>query len=160
MKNFYDKVELRIVSMFDSYMELSRKQYEYCPGVCLHPSEIHALRYIASASTINMTELARSLSMTRGGISKCIGKLEKMGLVRRYKYVKNQKEIYLHLTEKGVEAYLGHELYHAKMKDAIEKFGCSLTGEEEKVILHFLDTYLAQQKGLQNEANTKKMKGE
>ncbi len=105
MEQFYEKTEQRFISIFNVYAELLRKQYEYCPGILLYPSEIHVLRCIAMSSTINMTELSNLTGMTRGGVSKCIVKLEKMELVRRYKYIKNQKEIYLHLTEKGLEAF-------------------------------------------------------
>lgn len=142
MEQFYEKTEQRFISIFNIYAELLRKQYEYCPGVLLYPSEIHAIRCIASAGTINMTELSNLTGMTRGGVSKCIVKLEKMELVCRYKYIKNQKEIYLHLTEKGLEALQGHELYHVDMEKRVESFGRTLTDEQAERILNFLDVYL------------------
>lgn len=144
MDGFYDAVESRIVRILNTYTEMQRKSYEYCPGVVLHPSEIHAIECIALTNPINITELSRILEMSKGGVSKCVDKLEKLGLVRRYKYMRNQKEVYLHLTELGVEAFKGHESYHRGMVSAVEEYGHQLTKEQGKEILRFLDMYLEQ----------------
>lgn len=144
MNGFYEEVESRMVRILNTYTEMQRRCYEYCPGVALHPSEIHAIECIALTNPINITELSRILEMSKGGVSKCVNKLEKLGLVRRYKYMRNQKEVYLHLTERGVEAFKGHKAYHRRMVKAIEEYGVQLTKEQGTEILRFLDTYLEQ----------------
>ncbi len=148
MYEFYNEVEKQVVRIFNCYSELQRRQYEYSPGARLYPSEIHAIECIALTNPINVTELSRMLGMTKGGVSKCVGKLEKMGLVRRYKYVRNQKEVYLHLTEQGLAAFQGHQDYHQGMNQAMEAYGEGLTQEQGEEILRFLNTYLEQMQGL------------
>ncbi|MCI5705614.1 MAG: MarR family transcriptional regulator [Pseudoflavonifractor sp.] len=148
MDGFYNEVEQRIVRIFNTYMEMQRRQHEYCPGILLYPSEIHAIECIALTNPINITELARALGMTKGGISKCVVKLEKLGLVRRYKYIRNQKEVYLHLTGAGVDAFHGHEQYHAGMDRAMAAYGDQLCQEQGEEILKFLDIYSEQMNGL------------
>lgn len=148
MSGFNEEVERRFVRIFNAYTEMQRRRHEYYPGICLYPSEIHAIECVALTNPINITELSRMLGMTKGGASKCVVKLEKMGLVRRYQYVKNQKEIYLHLTELGVHAFHGHQKYHQGMDQAMETYGEALTKEQGDEILSFLDTYLLQMQGL------------
>lgn len=148
MGEFFHEIEKRMVCIFNSYTEMQHRQQEYCPGALLYPSEIHAIECIALTNPINMTELSRMLGMTKGGVSKCIVKLEKLALVRRYKYIKNQKEVYLHLTELGLEAFHGHQRYHQGMDEAVKAYGKRLTKEQGAEILRFLDIYLSQMQGL------------
>ncbi len=158
MKDFYEAVEERFVRILNTYTELQRKKHEYFPGVALYPSEIHAIECIALTSPLNITELAKALGMTKGGASKCVDKLEKMGLVRRYKYMRNQKEVYLHLTELGVEAFHGHEEYHRGMVQAMNTYGEQISQGQGEEILRFMDTYLEQMRLLNGTCETEKCK--
>lgn len=146
--NLYSDAEHHMVQLFNRYMELSKKSYEYCEGIRLYPNEIHTVEYIAVSSTTNLTDIANQLSLTKGAVSKMIGKLESMGLLVRYKYHPNQKEIYIHLTELGVRAYEGHKAYHADMWKQLSGYFEKLDEEHQRVILDFLETYLQGLQGL------------
>lgn len=148
MGKFHAEAEATIVRLLNCYSNLQRSKYEYCPGVALYPSEIHAIECIALTGTINLTELSKQLGLTRGAVSKGIVKLEKMGLVRRFKYVSNQKEVYLHLTELGVQAYEGHKRYHETMDRVIKAYGEQIPEETGEEILRFLQLYLEQMQKL------------
>lgn len=148
MSNFYAEAEETIVRLLNCYTNLQRSKHEYCPGIALYPTEIHAIECIALTSTINLTELSKKLCLTRGAVSKGIAKLEKMGLVRRYKYMSNQKEVYLHLTELGVQAYEGHRRYHEAMNRAMAAHTEQIPEESKKEILRFLQIYLEQMQEL------------
>lgn len=148
MRQFFAEAEEVIVRLLNCYTGLQRTKHEYCPGVELYPSEIHAIECIALTSTINLTELSKKLGLTRGAVSKGVLKLEKMGLVRRYKYVSNQKEVYLHLTERGVEACEGHRRYHESMNRTMQEYCESIPEGTRDEILRFLQMYLEQMNGL------------
>ncbi|WP_209341480.1 MarR family transcriptional regulator [Flavonifractor sp. AGMB03687] len=162
MDSFYGEIETRFVRIFNTYAEMQRNRHEYCPGVALTPLEIHAIERIAITNPINITELSLALDMTKGGVSKCVDRLEKLGLVRRYKYMRNQKEVYLHLTEQGVDAFHGHERYHRVADQVIIDYGKQLSPETQDEILGFLDMYLKQMNILLNQPNetTSNEKGE
>ena len=149
MKKLHEKTEAYMVRLFNCYTDMQKKRHTYADGIELYPSEIHAIERIAEMSTINLTDLAKYLGLTKGAISKSIVKLEQLGLVRRYKYVSNQKEVYLHLTEKGVQAYRGHKEYHAAMDKAMEQYCESVPDEKGQEILRFLDIYLAEMQKLE-----------
>lgn len=148
MKQLFSDAEAYMVRLFNCYAEMQKRPYEYCPGVKLYPSEIHAIECIASMSAVNLTELAKQLGLTKGAVSKSVAKMERLGLVRRYKYVSNQKEVYLHLTELGVKAYEGHKAYHEAMADAMERYCRGISEEKGHEILHFLEMYLSEMKKL------------
>lgn len=147
--NRYSEAEHYMVQLFNRYVELSKKCYEYCEGISLYPNEIHTVEYIAESSTTNMTDIANQLGLTKGAVSKMIAKLENLGLLVRYKYQPNQKEIYIHLTRLGVEAYEGHKEYHQDMWKRLSGYFAALDQEHQGVIVDFLDNYLAGMRKLQ-----------
>lgn len=147
--SLYADAEHYMVQLFNRYMELSKKSYEYCEGIALYPNEIHTVEYIAVSSTTNLTEIANQMGLTRGAVSKMIGKLENLGLLVRYKYHPKQKEIYVHLTKVGVQAYEGHKKYHATMWERLSRYFESLEEGQRQVILAFLRQYLEGMRGLQ-----------
>lgn len=138
----YADVEHYMVQLFNRYMELSKKSYEYCEGIPLYPNEIHTVEYIAVSSTTNLTEIANQMGLTRGAVTKMISKLENLGLLVRYKYHPKQKEIYVHLTKAGVRAYEGHKEYHAMMWERLSGYFQSLEESQRQVVLDFLEQYL------------------
>lgn len=148
MKGFYQDVETIMVRLFNCYANLQRTRHTYGTDVELYPSEIHAIECIATMNTINLTELSKQLGVTKGAVSKIVAKLEKHGLLRRYKYVSNQKEVYFHLTEQGMLAYEGHKRYHQSMDWALEQYGEQLTTEQGEEILRFLQFYFEQMQTL------------
>lgn len=140
--NRYAEVERTLDQMFNRLLELSRKSYEYCPGVSLYPNEIHTVEYIAVTSSTNMTDIANRMGLTKGAVSKMIAKLENQGLLERYKYQPSQKDIYIHLTELGVQAYEGHRIYHTAMDKQLADYFSTLDQEHQGAILDFLEKYL------------------
>ena len=139
-----------MMELFNRSLELSKKSYEYCPGVSLYPNEIHTVEYIAESSTTNMTDIANRMGITKGAVTKMVAKLEEQGLLVRYKYRPSQKEIYVHLTELGVRAYEGHKAYHAVMRQQLSSSFDGLDRDHQQTILDFLELYLAEMNNLEN----------
>lgn len=156
MEHFYHEAEKQIVRMLGAYVEMQRKQHEYCPNIWLYPSEAHAIECVALVNPINMTELAKMLGLSKGGATKCVAKLDKMGLLRRYKYVQNQKEVYLHLTEMGVQVFEGHKRYHHSMEQAMKAYCEQLDAQKKEGIIQFLGMYLEQMHHLLDSSDTEK----
>lgn len=140
--NLYAEMEHCITQLFNRYSELSKRSYEYCEGVSLYQNEIRTMEYIAVSSTTNLTDIANQTGLTRGAVSKMIVKLEGMGLLVRYKYHPKQKEIYVHLTQKGVLAYEGYKLYRSDMDEQLYRYFHAQGEEEQRNIVEFLAHYL------------------
>ena len=144
----YEELSSCMTRMFNRYSELSKRSYAYCEGVKLYPNEIRTLRYIEVSSTTNFTDIANQAGLTRSAVSKMIVKLEHMGLVMRYRYYPTQKEIYVHLTEKGVSACEGYERYHDEMNRHLNRYFGALRTDQKLDILAFLHFYITEQKCL------------
>jgi DNA-binding MarR family transcriptional regulator len=149
-KSRFPEADYYMMELFNRSLELSKKSYEYCPGVSLYPNEIHTVEYIAESSTTNMTDIANRMGITKGAVTKMVAKLEEQGLLVRYKYRPSQKEIYVHLTELGVRAYEGHKAYHAVMRQQLSSSFDGLDRDHQQTILDFLELYLAEMNNLEN----------
>ena len=149
-KSRFPEADYYMMELFNRSLELSKKSYEYCPGVSLYPNEIHTVEYIAESSTTNMTDIANRMGITKGAVTKMVAKLEEQGLLVRYKYRPSQKEIYVHLTELGVRAYEGHKAYHAVMRQQLSSSFDGLDRDHQQTILDFLERYLAEMNNLEN----------
>lgn len=147
--NRYSEAEHAVMQLFNRFSELSKKTYEYCPGVSLYPNEIHTIEYIALTSSTNMTDIANQMGLTKGAVSKMIVKLESQGLLERYKYQPSQKDIYIHLTKLGVQAFEGHKAYHASMWANLNSYFGELEQEHQQVVLDFLGAYLKEMQKLE-----------
>jgi DNA-binding MarR family transcriptional regulator len=64
---------------------------------------------IGDNTGMNVTEFAAAAGVTKGAISQLVSKLEKKGIVRRYKKSTNDKEVFLELTKSGQEVYQKHK---------------------------------------------------
>lgn len=76
-------------------------------------SEIHTIRAIEELEEANVTEISRSLNMTRGAISKITKKLLKKGLIESYQLPDNRQKVFFRLTKAGRPLYEEHEKRHA-----------------------------------------------
>jgi DNA-binding MarR family transcriptional regulator len=111
----------------------------------LYHSERHMLDKIGDNTGMNVTEFATASGVTKGAISQLVTKLEKKGVVRRYKKSTNDKEVFLELTKSGLEAYQKHkEINTQTILPLIEELS---KHSEEKVkflleMFHWFDNYL------------------
>ena len=138
---WYQETEDYMMRLLTRNVELSKKRHEYCPGISLYPNEIHTVEYIAVSSATNLTDIASQMGLTRGAVSKMIGKLEEMGLLVRFKYNPRQKEIYVHLTELGVQAYEGHKAYHAQMNARLCQMFHGFSQEQKEAVMTYIRQY-------------------
>ena len=85
----------------------------------LYPSEIHTIEAIGIDRNLNITDLSKKLGVKKPSISEIIKKLEKKGMVSKFKTENNKKEVLLSLTEDGESAYWAHANYHKEMYEKI-----------------------------------------
>lgn len=62
-----------------------------------------------------MSEIAKTMSVTTGTLTKAVDSLEKKGYVRRQRSKEDKRVVYILLTERGVLAYRHHEKFHQDM---------------------------------------------
>lgn len=137
-KNKEERIFERISEFLEKaevYNDLSNKNKNWD----LSLSEIHCIDNIEKLESPNVTLLANTMRMTRGGITKITRKLIKKEFITSFKEEGNKKEVYFRLTSIGMEVYLDHEKSHEKAKDREMSFYSTFTGEEKNIILKFLE---------------------
>lgn len=139
--DFMESTEELMVKLFNSYRYLERHKVCYIEGLPLFPSEVHVIHAIATDSSMKMRGLAAILGITKGAMTKLAAKLETKGLIRRYQYLENRKDVYFQLTPLGQEVYEGHLRYHQEREKRLYASYRDINPEEAKIILRFLSEY-------------------
>ena len=138
MKKIIEEIIFEKTSEFlekaEVYNDMSNKNQNWD----LSLSEIHCID-IEKLESPNVTLLANTMRMTRGGITKITRKLIKKEFITSFKEEGNKKEVYFRLTSKGMEVYLDHEKTHKAAKDREMGFYSTFTVEEQKIVLNFLE---------------------
>lgn len=103
------------------------KQYE------LTSSQFDVLNQIHVYQPITQTELAEKVTITQGGISRMLTRLEKEGLIHREQEWKTK---YISLTNKGSEKL--EEAFSGQLAFQTSFFEESLSKEEQKTLLSLM----------------------
>ena len=122
----------RIIYIFG---QLERMPRDFGVGHLLYPSEVHVVDSIGKNPGIKLTDLAKTLGITKGAVPKIIRKLEAKGLVVRYQAEKNNKEVLFRLTDLGRKAGDGHTQFHKKFDRNIKQ-KLALLSTDQKAFLH------------------------
>jgi DNA-binding MarR family transcriptional regulator len=110
------------IRMVNKYNTLEKIPARHGTRHNLYHSERHMLDMIGDNTGMNVTEFASAAGVTKGAISQLVTKLEKKGVVRRYKKSTNDKEVFLELTKSGKEVYQKHqEINEQTMKPLFEE---------------------------------------
>jgi len=104
-----EEIEELFIRLVNKYKALEKIPVDYGVGQNLYHSERHLLDQIGDYPEKNITELAQFQGITKGAISQTVKKLENKGLVTRYKGVRNDKEVFLELSELGKTIYKKHK---------------------------------------------------
>ncbi len=142
VEDFNIRLDQMIGRMFSVNEILSKQSRDYgsC-GVKLHTSDIHMLEVIGKNSDANTTEIAKIMNTTKSTVSKVTKKLELKGLIKKYKFLDNKKEIYFKLTDLGTKAFNGHYEFHSIRTKAFDKEFNDYTIEQKEFVLNFLKRY-------------------
>jgi len=114
-------------------MEASLKDYK--------PSEVHYIECIGKDTDSNLTEIADSLYMTRGAITKITRKLIKKGLLESYRKPGNRKQIYFRLTKQGQAINRLHEKLHKEFRERDKTVFEQVSDEQFDSMLDFVTRY-------------------
>jgi DNA-binding MarR family transcriptional regulator len=137
MKKFENIIHLYFKSV-RGFNEIESIPRDFGTGDKLYSSEIHTLKVIGDNSSINLTELAEKLDISKSGTSKFVKKLLVKNLITKSKQLSNRKEVIFNLTEKGLIAYEGHETFSKKMFGSIY----NILSQHDEEQIDFLESFL------------------
>lgn len=141
----------QLLQLFASYMKKQEILSKLTESKDLHGynySEIHTITAIGNLDEPNVTNIAHTMHMTRGAISKITKKLLKDDLIDSFKKEGNNQKIYFKLTSKGQELYKEHEKRHnlwlKRDNEFLSKYDKCELDKLEKFMIDFND-YLEKQ---------------
>ena len=149
MKNSKEEILAEIMGSFvrviNKFNRFEKVPMDFGVDEKLYPSEIHTIEAIGNYQGANVTELSEMLGITKGAVSQMILKLSGKQFVKKVKNPNNDKEIFLELTEKGRQAFNGHEKFHREMyMDFLQYLGnfSNKDFRNFKAILHKIEKHL------------------
>jgi DNA-binding MarR family transcriptional regulator len=116
--------------VFNKMNTLNNHTFDYGSGDFLFPSEIHTLNTIAKNPGGNVTELAKTLGISKSAVSQVVFKLEQKGFLVKYKADNNSKNIFANLTPKGDAAVKSFTMYQNDVFTGMLQDFAKLTPEE------------------------------
>lgn len=118
------------------YEKVSRARYQD-----LGLNEVHCLDAVGKLEKTNVTEIAVSLNLTKGAVTKITAKLMKKGYLEKYYREGNRKEVHFTLTGSGREIYELHLRRHQKLERNELDFLDQFSSEEQAVVIDFFKKY-------------------
>lgn len=97
----YNEILEKVLNITNTMNKTSKCPRDFGVGVPLYPSEIHTIEAIGAHEPINAKALAQALGITNGAVTQIADKLQKKGLVEKFKIDGNQKTVYIKLTALG-----------------------------------------------------------
>jgi len=137
MKNYKNIIKLYFSSM-KLFEEIEKTPKDFGTGDFLYGSEIHTLVAIGENSGSNMTEIAKIMDITKGGVQKFVKKLIAKELIYKTQFPDNKKEVIYGLTKKGNIAYKMHETFEQKRFGKIYEIMDEMNEKELQVLEEFL----------------------
>lgn len=104
-------------------------------------SEIHVIAAIGHLKYPNVTEIAATLNMTKGAISKITKKLIFNNIIEAYTISENKQKIFFKLTELGHFLYEEHEKRHQLWIERDNQFLNQFSEQQLKNISEFMALY-------------------
>ena len=107
----------------------------------LSPSEVHCIVMIDRLDCPNVTELAKALHMTPGGVSKLTARLAGMKAIERFHKEYNKKEVFFRLTPLGEAIKTQHEALRRMRVERDRPVYREMSEEEKECLLRFIHRY-------------------
>jgi DNA-binding MarR family transcriptional regulator len=91
-----------------------------CQATRLGPNELRALEYLEEEGPLTQRELGERLSLSSGGMTQLIDRLERVGWASRRPHPGDRRAVLLELDRKAVEEAMPlMQEFHAKLADAV-----------------------------------------
>lgn len=101
------------------FNEIEKKPRTYGTNELIYNSEIDTLVFIGHAKSINLTQLALKLGISKSGTSRFVKKLIEKSLIKKERKEGNAKEVVFTLTRKGSVAYKAKNEFNKRLYSSL-----------------------------------------
>lgn len=128
-----------LINFLQTYMESSEVYYKENYD-SMNINDLHTICEIYKEPGINSKKISDILSLTTGGVTKIVKRLEKNDYIETFKSEKNKKEVYYKVKEKGKKIGILHEKLHDEKFARLDEKLKGYSKDEHKVIQKFLSS--------------------
>jgi DNA-binding MarR family transcriptional regulator len=139
MKSLVEIVS-ELSNLFGQSEEAAKEQFHL---LNLTHTQMHYLEIIHLLHNPNITELARSLKLTKPTVKVAVDKLIEKDFLYKVLSDEDRRSSHLHMTEKGKLINQMHDYYHKSIAELISR---KLSDEELKSLAAILDKVLSDEK--------------
>ena len=125
-----------LVQFFKYIMEIEERKLITDEFKEITYNDMHIIEAIGLETPRKMSEIAKTMSVTTGTLTKAVDSLEKKGYVRRQRSERDKRVVHILLTKRGVLAYRHHEKFH---QDMIAFILDHVSEEESRVLQQALE---------------------
>lgn len=132
-------------SVIDSLNSYNRRMYQYGKSFrtygtaqLLRVDQIQLINLIGNYEGINLRSLAELAVISVPTLSLQVNRLVKLNLIKKERAPNSQREIVIHLTQEGAQAYRFHQNLDDTYFSNVARGLCKYTEEELAVIYDFI----------------------
>ncbi len=132
----------KIIGLFletvNAFSELEKKPRTYGSDVELFNSEVDTLCVIGQEGSINLTQLAGQMEISKSGTSKFIRRLMEKELIEKHKKQNNKKEVIFTLTPKGKRVYKERLAFNKQLFNELYQTVSRYVDMDKEIVENFL----------------------
>jgi len=142
MKRLNDaqKISRLLLNAIEQFNKYDKKARTFGTGQELFIAEIHLIDFIGNNPDCWISDIAKSMQVTKGAVSQVVKKLEKKGYVAKTDDAENKAKVIVQLTERGRIAFEGHQQFHNNIDKKIFSIIDSYSEKDCRAICTFLQT--------------------
>ena len=104
-----------LVDIFNDIQKIEYRSIEAYAGSQLTMCEMHIIEAIGESPSEQMSDIAKKLRITLPTLTVSVDRLEEKGYIQRRRSAADRRRVEVTLTEKGLQAYEYHEIFHINM---------------------------------------------
>jgi DNA-binding MarR family transcriptional regulator len=129
----------RFKAVVDLAVKLEQTPRSFGTDERLTSTEIHLIELIGDhLETFSVTDLSKTLGVTKGAVSQNLKKTEAKGLTSKISDPQNSSRTIVKLTSKGKTAYFAHKHWHETMDGGFRDYFINLDRDKIDFLLEFL----------------------
>ncbi len=135
MDEVYTAVNDILVDLFNDILGIERAALINGEFSDISTNDMHVIDAVGVGEPVNMSAIAKKMSVTVGSITTAVDALVKKGYMTRERSDEDRRMVYIRLTPKGARAYEKHFRFHHEMVQEIVEH---LDDEDKKALIQAL----------------------
>jgi DNA-binding MarR family transcriptional regulator len=135
-----DELLQKILSTLTRISSLDKKRSLIHGDLALTSTEVHLLMFLRYVQQTNITEIAETMGITKGAVSRTLSSLERKGIITKERDTKRKNELHIEFSEKGKKLM---QLIQTNLDTRVIGYISKLTKNQRETVSEFLDVLIS-----------------